>query len=89
MRVIAVLGSWLGETAGAGERVVEVEDGTTIGQLLRLLAERYGGALKNVIPETGEHPGILVLRNNQVTLDMSERLTDGDTISFTIPLSGG
>jgi len=89
-RVTVTFVPWLHERVGAKEQVVELENGATVGTLLGLLAHEYGEDMFDSMLQTKNGPpGILVLCNQEVVLDMERLLSDGDEVGFVIPLSGG
>ncbi|NLI59680.1 MAG: MoaD/ThiS family protein [Clostridium sp.] len=89
MRITVVFAPWLNERIGIKESVIQVEAGTTLRQLFDLLVERHGKGFEDIDIAVGKHSGILVLLNNEIVMDMQRLLSDGDEISFAIPLSGG
>jgi MoaD family protein len=76
--------------AGGGEITVAADD---MGELLRILAERYGKTPRNVLfDEAGRlREYVFVYINNvlQKPVDMSVLLKDGDVILVIPPVSGG
>lgn len=89
MKIIVVFAPWFENEVNLRRRIMEVQTGTSVGDLIKMLALEYGGEFNKVLPETKEYPGILLIHNGQVTLDTSEILSDGDEIGFAIPLDGG
>jgi molybdopterin converting factor small subunit len=89
MQVIVIFAPLLDKQVGIRECVIEVEIGTDFNLFFELLTERYGETFKEIASLAGKHSGILVLCNNQIVISMDEKLSDGDEISFAIPLSGG
>lgn len=76
--------------AGKGEVSITAN---TLGELLRSLAESYGGSARDVIfdAEGGLREYAFVYLNNvlQKPLDMSVQLEDGDVVLVIPPVSGG
>ena len=76
--------------AGGGEITVTADN---MGELLRILAERYGKTPRNVLfDEEGRlREYVFVYTNNvlQKPVDMSVPLKDGDVILVIPPVSGG
>lgn len=69
------------DIVGASERVVDVPEGTTIGQLWRHLGEQYPA----LIPATRS----IMYAVNQSYADPSSELHEGDEAAFIPPVSGG
>lgn len=89
MRVTVVFAPWLNDKIGMRESVIEVRKGTNLSRLFELLAERHGEVFRDIASAAEKHSGILVLLNNEIVMCMDKELSDGDEISFAIPLSGG
>jgi len=68
-------------------------DAKDVGELLRVLGERYGKAPRNVLFDGEGHlrDYVFVYINNilQKPVDMSVPLKDGDVILVIPPVSGG
>jgi MoaD family protein len=77
-------------SAGSGEISLTANN---LGELLRTVAERYGGLTRNVLfdPQGRVREYAFVYINNvlQKPLDMSVPLKDGDVILIIPPVSGG
>jgi MoaD family protein len=77
-------------SAGRGEVTVTAND---LGELLRILAETYGGSARNVLfdqeGKVREYAFVYINNILQKPLDMSVRLKDGDTVMVIPPVSGG
>jgi molybdopterin converting factor subunit 1 len=69
------------DIVGAPERVVEVEPGTTLGQLWARLCEEY--------PALAPATRSVMFALNQSYADPSTELHDGDEAAFIPPVSGG
>ena len=76
--------------AGGGEITVTADN---VGELLRILSERYGRTPRNVLFDEAGHlrEYAFVYINNvlQKPVDMSVPLKDGDVILVIPPVSGG
>ena len=76
--------------AGGGEITVDADN---VGELLRVLGERYGKTPRNVLFDGEGHlrEYAFVYINNvlQKPVDMSVPLKDGDVILAIPPVSGG
>ncbi len=89
MQITVAFAPYLHEKAGIRKSIIEVESGTNLRRLFELLAERHGRAFEDITSAVGKYSGILVLLNNEIVMCMDRQLSDGDEISFAIPLSGG
>jgi molybdopterin converting factor small subunit len=89
LQVTVMFAPLLNEEVGMRQCIIEIEKGINLSQVFELLTERYGKVFKDVASAAGRHSGILVLLNNQIVMCMDKQLSDGDEISFAIPLSGG
>ena len=77
---------------GERERVFDIPDGSTAGDLLLLIGREYGSRLpKNLWDdESGRfHRSIRLARSGSPTLDETEVLRDGDKILLIFALAGG
>ena len=71
---------------------ISLEKGSSVGQLLNLLLERYGKPLQEIAldPETNQiHSFICILLNGKIVADLNEELQTGDEVTLFIPVSGG
>ena len=71
---------------------ISVQKGSSVGQLLNLLLERYGKPLQEIAldPETNQiHSFICILLNGKIVADLNEQLQMGDEVTLFIPVSGG
>jgi molybdopterin converting factor small subunit len=80
--------------AGAKEIDLELEEGTTLRDIVRLLASRYPKMIGNVIQPDGEtlqHPNILNLNAKRMVQasQMDESPSDGDRIILMSVSAGG
>ncbi|PSQ21159.1 molybdopterin synthase sulfur carrier subunit [Halobacteriales archaeon QS_8_65_32] len=70
----------------------EVEDETTVGDLLSALETEYDGLEGQLLDGESLKPSINVLRNGREVLHMdgsATELADGDTVSVFPPVAGG
>ena len=76
--------------AGGGEITLTANN---LGELLRTVAERYGGITRNVLFDAEgrvrEYAFVYINNVLQKPLDMSVPLKDGDVILVIPPVSGG
>jgi MoaD family protein len=82
------------ELLGTSELIVNLNDGSTIEDLLRLLESRYGENFRNMVynPLEGVKPTIMILVNGrqiQFIGGIKTRLAEGDTVSLIPPAGGG
>jgi MoaD family protein len=71
---------------------VELEDGATIGRLLKVLAEKAGSKKDFLLAYRDEEPNMAVLVNGfnvQVLEKTATRLKNGDTVNLLPPVAGG
>ena len=76
MRVVVKLFAGLRELAGAGERELELPDGSRVGDAWAALG-------------LGEAPGGLLYAVNKAYAPAERELADGDEVAFVPPVSGG
>lgn len=69
----------------------EVEVGTTIGDVLDMLAKEYGKDFRETIDKkTGQvDVNTLVMLNGRNVRDTNEKLKDNDLVIITAPVGGG
>ncbi|WP_456367473.1 ubiquitin-like small modifier protein 1 [Thermococcus sp.] len=72
---------------GKGEEEIEVPEGTTVGELVELLKERYP-VLKNEVFADDDLADVNVSRNGRY-VRFDEVLRDGDVVALFPPVSGG
>lgn len=89
MKITVVLTPWFTEVTGVDQQVVELSEGACIEELMQILIRDFGTAFERLIVGPSRLSGMIILRNGGITKSMSEKLADGDTISFIVPLSGG
>ena len=77
---------------GEREKVFEIQDGSSAGDLLLLIGREYGSRLpENLWDEKSGrfHRSIRIARSGSPTLDETEVLRDGDEILLIFALAGG
>jgi molybdopterin converting factor small subunit len=75
--------------AGVSSESLTVPDGSTVQTLVVAACEQHEELVKVLCSEAGKlHPSILVFRGEE-QCDVDSVLTDGDTITFLSPISGG
>lgn len=79
------------EIVGREEISREVEVGTTIGDVLDMLAKEYGKDFRETIDKkTGQvDVNTLVMLNGRNVRDTNEKLKDNDLVIITAPVGGG
>jgi len=81
MRVRVLFFGMLKDIVGRAEDRLTVEEGSSVGRLYELYAERF--------PKLAEHSSSLLFSRNQEFAGRGERLEDGDEVAFLPPVSGG
>lgn len=92
MQVNVEYSAQLKRAAGVASETIELDDGATLHDLVARIAEQHDDALKPIlVAEDGTpHPSILTfLNDSQVRGQEDAALTDGCTVSFLSPISGG
>ncbi len=69
------------EMVGEKEMDMELEAGTTVGELFRLLTHKYPG-----LREMQDH---VIIAVNRSTCPLTRELRDGDLVAVLPPVSGG
>ncbi len=79
------------EIVGKKEIVHEIYSETTLGEILNMLARRYGKDFEETIDKkTGQvDVNTLVMLNGKNVRDINEKLKDKDLIIITVPVGGG
>jgi molybdopterin synthase catalytic subunit len=81
MQIRVLFFGMLKDIVGRAEDRLTLEDGSSIGRLYDLYAERF--------PKLAEHSPSLLFSRNQEFAARGERLEDGDEVAFLPPVSGG
>ena len=92
MQVEVRFAGLLRKYTGEQERVFDIPDGSTVGDLLLLIGNEYGSRLpKNLWDEESGrfHRSIRLARSGSPKLDETEVLRDGDKILLTFAMAGG
>jgi len=85
----------LRELAGASEEEVEIGDGSTLTDLVKRIAEKYGEEASRYlyVDETREiDPAMQFLVNGasiRILQGLKTRLADGDVVAVVPPIGGG
>jgi len=79
------------EIVGREEISQEVKAGTTIGEVLNMLAKEYGKDFRETIDKkTGQvDVNTLVMLNGRNVRDTNAKLKDNDLVIITAPVGGG
>jgi molybdopterin converting factor small subunit len=79
------------EVAGQREILQEVNPNFTLRDMLKSLADKYGGEFNTIIdPKTGMvSVDTLVMVNGKSVRDPKIQLKDKDVIMITVPVGGG
>ncbi len=88
MQVRVRLVSLLREAVGSRELEVELEDGATLGDLLKVLYGKFP-KLREVIESLGKRGLDVLFMVNGSTATPDKRLREGDVITILPPASGG
>ena len=90
-QVKVLLHAMFKQTAGKGEVVHELGQGSTLRTLIDELARRYDKDFKQIVnPATGLiEADTLVMVNGQSMREPDVRLKDGDIVMITVPIGGG
>ncbi|MBW2280565.1 MAG: molybdenum cofactor biosynthesis protein MoaE [Deltaproteobacteria bacterium] len=81
MRVRLLLFAALREAVGRKEHLLEVPEGSTLGDVVSLA--------EGEMPEIARYRGRLLVSLNEDRPDMHTRVSDGDEVAFLPPMSGG
>jgi molybdopterin converting factor small subunit len=92
MQVTVEYTAQIKRAAGLARETLDISDGATLTQLITQIAADRSEALQRMLV-TGEgvpQPTLLVfVRDEQMRLDDSTPLADGDVVTFLSPISGG
>jgi molybdopterin converting factor small subunit len=79
------------QAAGAATQAVELNEGGTVGDLLRELVAANGEAFKRlVVTEDGSRrPSVLLFVGEELAQSEKQPLAEGDAVTFVAPLAGG
>lgn len=95
MRVIVQYAAQSRQAAGRSEETLEVEPGTTVAALLRVVSERHGAAMRALLVGGDDARGacrpsvVIVVGDEQVRADAPDPLREGDVVSLFPPVAGG
>ena len=79
------------DVAGEKEITQTIRQETTLGDVLTLLAKKYGKDFQETIDKKTHQVDVntLVMLNGKNTRDINIKLKDNDLIIMTVPLGGG
>ena len=79
------------ETAGVSEITEKIDENSTIGDLIKELALKFGGDFKDILdPKTGEiNLDTLILLNGQSIRKTETILKENDSVAIAVPIAGG
>ncbi|UCE95650.1 MAG: MoaD family protein [Candidatus Bathyarchaeota archaeon] len=79
------------EIVGKREIMQDIYSGTTLGEILKMLAKRYGEDFNETIDDkTGKiDVNTLVMLNGRNIRDIDVKLRSDDLIIITVPMGGG
>lgn len=79
------------EIVGEKEIIQDIDPEATLGDLLNMLAKKYGGDFEETVDEkTGQvDVNTLVMLNGQSVRDTNIRLKNNDLVVVTVPVGGG
>jgi molybdopterin converting factor small subunit len=92
VRVVVRFAGLFRRYVGERERVFDIPDDSTAGDLLLLIGREYGSRLPPNLwdEESGRfHRSVRIARSGTPVLDESEALREGDEILFIFALAGG
>ena len=92
MQITVEYSAQLKRAAGTGAETIELADGATLNDLVAAVVAKHDDALQAILVGEGGgvHPSILVFVNDQqIRNDDNCDLTDGTTVAFLSPISGG
>ena len=92
MKIVVEYTAQVKKAAGVGREEFEVNERSTLQELLKLVAEQHGPSLKTILfPDSVElHPSILLfVSNEQVLWEESRILEPHNVVTILSPISGG
>lgn len=91
MKITVRLFAQLREEAGVGGLELVLEEGSTLADALRSVAEKLPAIKRLVFEADGEtlRRTYQLLVSGENTRDMGRRLRDGDTVAIIPPVAGG
>ena len=92
MQVTVEYAAQVKQAAGVGSESVELDEGSSVRDLILRVADRHGDSLRRVIlgDDGNPHPSILLfVADSQIRWDSAEPLRDVDVITLLSPVSGG
>ena len=92
MQVTVEYAAQVKQAAGVGSETVELDEGSSVRDLILRVADRHGDPLRRVIlgGDGNPHPSILLfVDDNQIRWDSTEPLRDANVVTLLSPVSGG
>lgn len=92
MRVHVHFMSILGELMGITNPILELPDGSTFKELMRLIRDRYGDKFPPKLYEDGQFKMIHIMLNRKDVYedkDADRPIHEGDELYFIPPIGGG
>ena len=80
------------KAAGCGAETIDVDDRTSLADLVRELASRHGDDFRRLVVDDEGAPRsslLIVVDDEQVRWDTPPPLRDGVQVSFLSPIAGG
>jgi len=89
MRITVIFAPLFSELVRTEKCTIDVDIGTSVRGLLEIITNEFGQSLGGIIPSNNDPPGILIVRNQRIVRRLDEELSDGDSITFIVPPTGG
>lgn len=96
MRIKVRYFTTLRELAGRAEEIFELENGECLGDLIEIIASKYGGEARLYLYTDEDQkiidPSVRFLingRDSKMLQGLKTKLEDGDTIAIIPPIGGG
>jgi MoaD family protein len=92
MRVAVKYLAQIKQAAGRASEAVELDEGCSLRDLVRRLAERHGEPLRSLLlgPAGSPHDALLLfVGDEQVRWEVERELRDGDVVTVLAPMAGG
>tara|TARA_R110002095_G_scaffold205518_4_gene188950 strand:+ start:3534 stop:3812 length:279 start_codon:yes stop_codon:yes gene_type:complete len=92
MKIVVEYTAQVKKAAGLSREEFEMNEGSTLQELVKAIAEQHGPSLKSILfPDSTElHPSILLfISNEQVLWDEPVTLEPHHVVTILSPISGG
>ena len=76
------------QVTGKKKEQMAIDEGTTVGDLLDILYNRYGRKFKKLVTQDLENRSVIFAVNGE-SKDISSLLNDGDEVLISFPVGGG